>query len=227
MELDIDPDEINISCLRAVPRPDGGFAGEIILSDQLPNGAGFVEWMGQRLEWLLKESLGLGERNLFFREITTVAHRNACDLSCPDCIRHYRNLSYHGLLDWRLGLSLLRILKDGRHQCGLDNSGPFTEAFSLPELAEWPAYAGKLRDQLCANFHWQPRTFGDLPGFTFRDSNNRERNGVMIHPLWSRDVITGRLAVSVAAAGSPDEVILADTFNLARRMSWSYQQWLR
>jgi len=227
MELDIDPDEIDISCLRAVPRPDRGFSGEIILSDHLPNGAGFVEWMALRLAWLLQESLGSGKRNLFFDEITKEVHRKACDLSCPDCIRHYRNLSYHGLLDWRLGLSLLRILKDGSHQCGLDSNVPFAKAFDLPELVDWPLYAGKLRDQLCANFHWRPAIFGDLPGFTFRDASNRVRNGVMIHPLWSRDVIAGRLAVSVAEAGDPDDVILADTFNLARRMSWAYQQWLQ
>jgi len=227
MELDIDPDEIDISCLRAVPRPEGGFVGEIILSDHLPNGAGFVDWMAKRLEWLLDESLGGGRKNLFFEEITKAAHRNVCDLSCPDCIRHYRNLSYHGLLDWRLGLSLLRILKDGSHQCGLDADIPFAQAFALPELTDWPSYAGKLRDQLCGNFHWTPTTFGDLPGFTFRDANNRVRNGVMIHPLWSRDVMTGRLALSVAEAGPPDDVILADTFNLARRMSWAYQQWLQ
>jgi len=227
MELDIDPDEIDINCLRAVPRPEGGFAGEIIMSDHLPNGAGFVQWMAERLGWLLKASLGEGVENLFFDEITKKRHRETCDLSCPDCIRHYRNLPYHGLLDWRLGLSLLRILKDGSHQCGLDNAVPVDNAFSLPELSDWRSYAGKLRDQLCQNFHWQPTVFGDLPGFKFRDANHDERCGVIIHPLWSRDEMTGRLAMAIAEAGDPDEVILADTFNLARRMSWAYQQWLR
>jgi hypothetical protein len=69
--------------------------------------------------------------------------------------------------------------------------------------------------------------FGELPGFTFPDANGNTRNGVIVHPLWSRDSITGRLAVAVAEAGDPDEVIMADTFNVARRMSWAYQQWLR
>jgi Lhr-like helicase len=227
MELDIDPDEIDINCLRAVPRAEGGFSGEIIMSDHLPNGAGFVQWMAKRVEWLLKASLGEGPKNLFFDEITKKGHREACDLSCPDCIRHYRNLPYHGLLDWRLGLSLLRIFKDRSHQCGLDDSMPAEAAFSLPELSDWRSYAGKLRDQLCQNFHWQLATFGDLPGFTFQDASGNTRNGIMIHPLWSRDELTGRLAAAVAEAGDPDEVILADTFNLARRMSWAYQQWLR
>jgi hypothetical protein len=227
MKLDIDPDEIDISCLRAVPRPEGGFSGEIILSDHLPNGAGFVQWMARHLEWLLKASLGEASENLFFDEITKKSHRDACDLSCPDCIRHYRNLPYHGLLDWRLGLSLLRIMKDQSHQCGLDDSVPAETAFAPPELADWLPYARKLRDQLCENFSWKSTVFGELPGFTFPDASGNTRNGVIVHPLWSRDNITGRLAVAVAEAGDPDEVILADTFNVARRMSWAYQQWLR
>jgi Lhr-like helicase len=227
MELDIDPDEIDISCLRAVPRPEGGFCGEIILSDHLPNGAGFVRWIADHISWLLEASLGEADVNLFFDELTNNAHRRACDLSCPDCIRHYRNLPYHGLLDWRLGLSLLRVMKDSSYQCGLDDSVAMEASFSLPELADWPSYATTLRDQLCQNFQWQRATFGDLPGFTFEDASGRARNGILMHPLWSRDEIVGRLASAVADAGSADNVILADTFNVARRMSWSYQQWLR
>jgi DEAD/DEAH box helicase domain-containing protein len=225
MELDIDPDEIDIICLRAVPQPIGGFLGEVILSDRLPNGAGFVRWMAQNLNTLLEMCLGQARRNDFFVEITSPAHRDSCHLSCPDCIRHYRNMSYHGLLDWRLGLSLLRIMKDSTHQCGVNDSQDVLEAFSPPELSDWIERATALRDQICQNFQWRPGLFGELPGFSFEDAMNRSRNGILIHPLWSRDAITGRLAEAVANAGDPDRVILADTFNLARRMSWAYQQW--
>jgi hypothetical protein len=118
-------------------------------------------------------------------------------------------------------------MKDNSYRCGLDSSMSFEAAFSTPELLDWPSHARNLRDQLCQNFSWSPMTFGDLPGFTFEDASGLARNGVIIHPLWSRDSIAGRLAVAVAEAGDPDNVILADTFNLARRMSWAYQQWLR
>jgi hypothetical protein len=122
-----------------------------------------------------------------------------------------------------LGLSLIRILRRGTHRCGLD--GEFQEAFSSPELSDWPVLARQLRDQVCENFGWNPAEFAQLPGFEFNGPSGAVRRGIIIHPLWSRDEISGRLATAVAEAGGADDVILADTFNLARRMSWAYSQW--
>ena len=39
-------------------------------------------------------------------------HRRTCSTSCTDCIRYYSNQGEHGLMDWRLGLDLLRVLAD-------------------------------------------------------------------------------------------------------------------
>lgn len=223
MELDVDPDEIVINCLRGNPRPGGGHSGELVFSDFLPNGAGFAQWMAERLVWLFDAALGNNEGGDFFNDLISTDHRASCDLSCPDCIRHYRNLSYHGLLDWRLGLSLIRILRNTEYRCGLD--GDISQAFGEPELADWLALAGSLRNQLCENFGWDAAEFASLPGFSFTDENGAPRRGIMIHPLWSRDEISGRLAEAVAEAGGTDRIILADTFNVARRMSWTYSKW--
>jgi hypothetical protein len=223
MELDIDPDEIVINCLRAVPEPQGGYLGEIVFSDFLPNGAGFAQWMNNRLPWLLAAALGEGPGGDFFNDLVSDEHRRSCDLSCPDCIRHYRNLPFHGLLDWRLGLSMIRILRHGDHRCGLDGEG--AEGFAFPELSEWLTLAAQLRAQLCENFGWNPAEYAGLPGFHFTGPDGAARAGVVIHPLWSRDNPSGRLAEAVAEAGGTGDVILTDTFNLARRMSWAYSQW--
>ena len=40
---------------------------------------------------------------------TPYDHGLSCDTSCNLCLRDFGNLSYHGLLDWRLALDMARI----------------------------------------------------------------------------------------------------------------------
>jgi len=144
--------------------------------------------------------------------LTAPKHREGCDSSCPDCLRHYRNMSYHGLLDWRLGLSLLRVFADSNFRCGLDGD------FSNPDLDGWTQSARQLRDSFCEAFEeCEPRDYGPLPGW--------EVNGkrvIVAHPLWDFHCPGDLLGQAMAAAGGP--VSMWDTFNIARRMSWVYQE---
>jgi DEAD/DEAH box helicase domain-containing protein len=48
-QLDIDPEEIDISNLRRIATPLNDFVGEIVFSDHLANGAGFTEWLAENL----------------------------------------------------------------------------------------------------------------------------------------------------------------------------------
>ena len=221
INFDIDPDEIVLNSLRAIEHVTG-HVGEIVLSDNLPNGAGFVAEMHQHLKGLLEECTGsAGTSHKAFADLISESH--ACDTSCPGCLRQFRNMQYHGLLDWRLGVALLRLLLEGDNfSCALD--GSFKK---FPELADWKAIAARERDRLCSSFNspttqWEPRQFGELPGFVI----GGRRSGLMIHPLWSRGSPAGILADAIAEAEQfGDDVILADTFNVLRRMSWTYMQW--
>jgi hypothetical protein len=132
-------------------------------------------------------------------------------------------MQYHGLLDWRSGVAMLRLLLEGGNfSCALD--GDFDH---FPELADWQAIAARERDRLCSSFGspaapWQPMQFGRLPGFLIAGS----RPGLMIHPLWSKGSPSGILAEAIAEAEQTgNDLILADTFNVSRRMSWAYMQW--
>ena len=211
-ELDIDPEELNISNVRRSQTVDGHYIGEIIINDHLPNGAGFTRWMSSHWPDLLAKLVDTGApSDSFAGALISAKHRAACDSSCPDCLRHYRNMSYHGLLDWRLGLSLLRVFADENFPCGLDGD------WSLPDLADWPDSARKLRDAFCESFSaCQPRQWGPLPGWEVGD-----KRVVVVHPLWSQNYPSGMLAQVLAEAGG--NVQKWDTFNLARRMSWVYQ----
>jgi hypothetical protein len=211
--LDIDPDELDISAVRRVEMSPGVFSGEIVIGDRLANGAGFAEQMHRKWDHLLGLALNaIPGDDTFAGALTAAEHSTKCDSSCPDCLRQYRNMSLHGLLDWRLGLSLLRILKDPVHACGLDGT------FETPDVAGWLQFAFALRHSFCETFGCTPLSFGALPGFQVGD-----RQVVMTHPLWNTGSPVALLAEAAASAPPDTRLKYVDTFNVHRRMSWVYQ----
>jgi hypothetical protein len=186
----------------------------MILSDHLANGAGFVNWIAQN--WA--EALGLvlfPPKDGFAEHLLNPKHQATCATASYDCLFSFRNMPFHGLLDWRLAIGMLRSLKDGTYQSGLD--GDFNE----PELSGWPDYAAVLRDSFCQQFDLEPVNFEGLSGIHVGG-----RNVLVVHPLWGQfgaEGPRGIFADSVASA-SESEVRFIDTFNLARRPTWCYQR---
>lgn len=216
--LDIDPDEIDISNLRRVKRSEGPHVGEIVINDHIANGAGFTKWIGENWKDLLAATImDESAKGSFANALVSLNHRTGphkCDSSCPDCLRHYRNMPYHGLLDWRLGLSLLRVLADGGFLCGVDGQ------FNSPELQDWMTMARSLRDVFCNSFtSCKPSEFGPLPGMTVG-----ARSVVIVHPFWDQYSPAGYLADAIATVDAESALKFLDTFNLLRRMSWAYQR---
>ena len=83
-------------------------------------------------------------------------------------------MSYHGLLDWRLGISLFRALQSPAFACGHDGN------FSFPDLENWFETALSLRDLFVRSFgNMTPRQFGPLPGCEIGG-----KQILVIHPLW-------------------------------------------
>lgn len=213
-QLDISPEELDISNVRQVDLPSGDKVGEIIINDHLANGAGFTAWMARNWQAILQSIMDAAPGgNSFAGALISPSHQQACDSSCYDCLRQYRNMTYHGLLDWRLGLSLLRCLADDSFQCGLDGD------FSLPDLENWLSFARTQRDSFCTAFTCSPRDFSPLPGFEVGG-----QQVIIVHPLWNPARPLGLLAEAIAASG-PGAPKFIDTFNMLRRPSAVYQ-WL-
>ena len=210
--LDIDPEELEISTIRRIESSPGIFAGEIVIADHLPNGAGFADQIHKDWEKLLALILNAkpGDGS-FAGALISKQHTERCDSSCPDCLRQYRNMSYHGLLDWRLGLSLIRTLSDSTYACGLDGD------FSQPDLKNWNEIARQLRDSFSVTFACSPRDFGPLPGFELA-----KRVVIITHPLWNSEIPKGLLAQAMASVSPDVSLLCIDTFNTQRRMSWAY-----
>lgn len=217
-KLDIDPEELDISNVRRVELADGSAVGEIVINDHVSNGAGFSKWIGDNWKNVIASVVDLDPpAGSFPGSLISISHRagqRKCDSSCPDCLRHYRNMSYHGLLDWRLGLSLLRTFSSSDFDCGLRGE------FTFPELQDWMETARALRDAFCHSFTaCSPRDFGPFPGIGLGP-----RRVIITHPLWSLNSPVGHLAEAIAAVDIDDPPQFLDTFNMLRRMSWAYQQ---
>jgi Lhr-like helicase len=211
--LDIDPEELEVSTVRRIEASPGSYIGEIVIADHLPNGAGFADQVYRDWPKLLANVVGaVPNDGSFAGYLVSPEHMRKCDSSCPDCLRQYRNMNYHGLLDWRLGLTLLKFLSDSSYNCGLDGQ------FDTSELSSWPAAAKDLRDAFCQTFNsCSQKDFGSLPGFIVGG-----RSVVVVHPLW--DVSTPRrlLAEAVTSIASNTAPNFIDTFNMQRRMSRAY-----
>lgn len=135
-------------------------------------------------------------------------HAARCQTSCYRCIQRYGNRSYHGLLDWRLGLAYLRALITPGYSMGLDAKDK-----DLPEIKGWSARAlalahaveGMRPDSLIAEVH-KP---SGLPSLLER--HNGGNTYLIINPLWRTDGKHGE----ALSGGAP--VRFVDTFNLERR----------
>ena len=125
-------------------------------------------------------------------------------------------MPYHGLLDWRLGIALFRLLVDNHYHVGLDGK------FDYPELVDWKRRASNLLLSLNESF--------DLGG-VLCDSGSipyLEREGkkpiFAVHPLWKTDETNEFLAEAIFDAGyDSDDIITIDTFNMLRRIGTCYE----
>jgi hypothetical protein len=209
--FDVDPEEIDISTVRRVFRPDLGSVGEIVISDHLQNGAGFSAQVFKEWEDILDDITSISPpSDSYMGALIEQQHSSQCATSGYCCLQQFRNMNYHGLLDWRIGLSLLRLLRR-EHSCGLDGD------FSVPELEGWNAAAFIERDRFCEMFECQPRRFGELPGFELETMN-----AIIVHPLWNTNQPAGPVAKAVAEAGTEKSLAFVNTFNLMRRPGWCY-----
>lgn len=109
--LDIGSDEMEVG---VHPVANGsGVGGQVFIADGLENGAGYAVRLADRFEELLEVADEHAGR--------LIRHgAPACDSSCYQCLRDYSNRSWHPLLDWRLGVDLLDLLRGrtldlGRH----------------------------------------------------------------------------------------------------------------
>ncbi|MBU3660504.1 MAG: hypothetical protein FGM14_11565 [Flavobacteriales bacterium] len=181
-DLDIHPNEIEISELKINQQTGIPY---LYISDKLPNGAGFVSYLLQtnqegksNFEDLLTKVVN-GEHP-FIQSILSESHLNECKTSCQKCLNAYDNAGYHHVLDWRLGIGLLRLMLDENFVFGFNSDINFPELQDLPKLI------------LDASFTFAKINQGDVievaGGLTYIQLRTGFNQKIFIkHPLWSNN----------------------------------------
>lgn len=214
-KLDIDPVEIEVVKLM----PSRNYTGVICLADEKVNGSGFVKDLYDNFDNYANARILNGEDS-FFDYMLSSQHDSNCDSACYSCLQVYRNMPYHGLLDWRLGIALLRVIVNPNYKCGTDYK--FEE---YPELKSWPAMAHCLIEDFKNAFcpSWELSEYRRVP-FIY-DSNCSVI--VAIHPLWevpdnedeSRFIAQLKRGIANTIGHRVGDFKCCDTFNLSRRLS--------
>lgn len=231
-ELDVSPEEIELAAITEHELDDGTerSVGKIILSDELPNGSGFVEYLYNNLNDFFSMCLNPTPKNRFAYSFLNEEHAKQCKSSSYKDLQNYRNLNYHGILDWRLGAGLIRVLNDSSYMVGLDNNWISLDIHDWPELAK--DLAEEFADSIDKRILSSPQSLKvhkGIPIITYKGINI-----IVVHPFWN--YIGGHfpesnsLTEAIELCEAPERIFFADTFNLYRRMAWNYQEfykWLR
>ena len=137
-------------------------------------------------------------------------------------LKGFRNRHLHPLLDWRLGLELLSVMRDTTYVPGV------TAHFEGWEygLKSWKEESAEIAENYCSIFggrNLKPLTDGSyLNGWLSEDGETLE---LVSHPLWEydhnlRDSVSKAINSFAKSHAVVTSVRLLDSFNLSRRMSW-------
>ena len=213
LDLDVSSDEFEA----LEPRLRNG-RPMLQIADSLINGSGLCRRLGDdrsdgtpHIIHLIREILQRGDLWPLvdlLRVDEEGDHAARCQSSCYRCIQRYGNRSYHGLLDWRLGLAYLRALVEPGYSAGLDTNDqdwPETVGWSARALALAHAVERMRPDSLVAELHGP----SGLP--SLREQRHGGLVYLIVNPLWRTDGDFGE-----ALAGGTS-VRFIDTFNLERR----------
>jgi hypothetical protein len=212
--LDIETDELDVG-IRSIKEPDGTLTGQVFLSDSLDNGAGYCTELGKAEVF---EEL-LDKADEWIEEL--IRHGpdgRVCGSACYECLKDYRNMAYHSLLDWRLAADLTRLLNEG--------SGGFDP------LRLWADVEGEVISDFVHAFEgFSEDTVGGIAV-----ARSDQRCVIAAHPLEEtiRSHLPERLADAVVeledegfaleGGGSRGRLVVSDFFNLRRRPGYVYDQ---
>jgi hypothetical protein len=233
-KLDVDPRELQIAELAPVDIEGDRRVARIVLADLTPNGSGFSARLSEEFGGMLESLFGGGEIGDWKFLENLHEHRIGCETSCNECIRNFSNMREHALMDWRLGMSMLRLMYDPSEVLMADKEGTLEDECSGlrgqgHELANIVGEMRTIQDRLlrAGGPELEPRQFGDLPGVY---DGSRNRAFIIVHPLWRlpqdggvAPIVEGAMYEaldSIEAIGGPENIGYIDTFNGNRRPGW-------
>lgn len=185
-EIDIDPNEIEISEVKI----DGNGMPSVYMNDTAPNGAGFVSMLCSpsatgklKLIEIMEDIVSSNPSSPFMQSIRN--HAKECKTSCPKCLNTYYNRGLHHVLDWRLGMDVIKLLLDSTYIMGYKDLGntPYGDlANVLNEIGNRVANAnpGRLTYHSNDGNDWKT-------GFFTSGGRGGSKVEHLVHPLWNAE----------------------------------------
>ena len=179
--LDVDQQELQAGFRVIKDELSGRVVGQAFLCDSLDNGAGYCRFLAQpnEFEELLKEGDWNDPKSLAKQWLD---HSQNCDTSCNGCLRDYANQAYHGLLDWRLALEMVRLITDSNIVIDLETPWQDIANPWLSLIEGEDSTVGKLLQSL---------KYGSLKKYQslWGTTHNRRYNEALLlrHPLWTNE----------------------------------------
>ena len=179
-EIDIDPDELEIS----IQDVDGNPVA--YLSDRLDNGAGFIKMLCEEgpsgkphIFEIMSEIINPNSSNSFIKHL--YSHKGSCKTACHNCLKIYNNQGIHHILDWRLGVDLIKLMLDKNYKMGINNlhETPYGDLESIMQDIATSVQDSRpgivSYERLGEYFYFKEQVEG-LP---------IEHVSYLIHPLWN------------------------------------------
>lgn len=232
IELDVDPDEFDVPPIAAVEHDRGPWARQGILTilDHHPNGAGFVSELAKKWQEFLPRLLE--GRTEYSERVLRDGHSKSCDRACYTCLRSYRNRFIDGLLDWRLGFDVLKLLDDPEYSAHLVGTSPPVFA----SIRDWRVRADESLAAFMSAFGQGDGVEYRLePGYPLPTMQRINEAGdsafiIVTHPLWTNgssreDNIVDAALLELDGRGvSTQDVVFVDSFNLRHRPTWTHRK---
>lgn len=204
-KLDVQPDEIEIS-----EKIDDEHEFPVIyLSDALANGAGIISYLYKdgKLEELIKSIINFDSFDpttprdkSFMQSLISKDHRDTCLTACQKCLLAYNNRGFHHVLDWRLGVGILRLMVDPNYDFGFDE----TQRGNYEELKDFTKIVNTCATKL--RFADTNSCIEKIPG----RMGACDMYKVIYHPLWNKEKICEYFNISL------DSACMYNTFKVLR-----------
>lgn len=158
------------------------------MNDKAPNGAGFVSMLCSpsprgrlKLIEIMEDIVSPNPSSPFIQSLRN--HAKGCKTSCLKCLNTYYNRGLHHVLDWRLGMDVIKLLLDNTYKMGFNDLGntPYGDlANILNEIGDRVANANP------AGLTYQTNDGKDWKTGSFKSGG---RGGIkverLVHPLWN------------------------------------------
>ena len=160
----------------------------VYMNDNAPNGAGFVSMLCSpsptgklKLLEIMEDIVSPNPSSPFMQSIRK--HAQECKTSCPKCLNTYYNRGLHHVLDWRLGMDVIKLLLDNVYEMGYHDLGntPYGDlANVLNEIGNRVANAnpGRLTYNSNDGKDWKA-------GYFTSGGSGGAKIEHLVHPLWN------------------------------------------